>query len=266
MPGRAALAKFIHSKPFSNTVIGLILLNAVTLGLETDAGIMASHGPLLHTIDHAVLWFFVAELSLRIYALRGSFFRGGWNLFDFAIVVMSLLPHVGPFSMLRTLRILRAFRLISAVPAMRKVVSAMISSIPGMASVISILAVVFYVAAVITTQVFGAVDEPQMKMLWGTIGDSMRTLFQVMTLDNWMGDVVMPTRVHFPNSGLFFTVFVMVTSFSVLNLFIGIIVDAMNILHAEDREDAEELARREHIELLRDIRAEMAKLAAMRKD
>lgn len=257
---RVRLAKFIHGKLFNRTVVTLILLNALTLGLETDPAIMAQYGVLLHRIDHVLLGFFVAELALRIYVLRGHFFRSGWNIFDFVIVGISLLPHIGPFSMLRTLRILRTFRLISTVPAMRMVVSALLRSIPGMASVMAILLVVFYVSAVMTTQIFGAVADPKMHALYGDIGNSMFTLFQLMTMDNWVNDVARPTLKHFPNAASFFVVFIVITSFSVLNLFIGIIVDAMNVLHERDTEAEKERLHNEHLQALKDIQSDINKI------
>lgn len=259
---RHAVAKLIHSKIFAQVIIGLILFNAVTLGLETNADIMARHGVLLHLIDRAVIWVFVVELTLRIYVHRLSFFRGGWNLFDFIIVGVSLVPHIGPFAVLRTLRVLRVFRLISTVPSMRKVVSAMVTAIPGMASVLSILLVVFYVASVLITQVLSRVTDPEVHDMFGSIGLSMRTLFQVMTLDNWMSEVVLPVSKYFPYATPFFVLFVIVTSFAVLNLFIGIIVDAMNVLRDGEHESAE----KEQMRLLRQIEADVARLNARLED
>ncbi|MCE9507829.1 MAG: ion transporter [Alphaproteobacteria bacterium] len=257
---RARLAVIVNNKYFTNAVIALILFNAVTLGLETDRALMASHAGLMHTIDRAVLWIFVVELALRIYVLRGPFFRSGWNVFDFVIVGISLIPHVGPFSMLRTLRILRVFRLISTVPTLRKVVSALLISIPGMASVLSILFLVFYVSSVMTTQIFGVVDDPKMYELYGTIGNSMSTLFQLMTMDNWVTGIAAVTMVHFPNAMLFFAAFIIITSFAVLNLFIGIIVDALNIVHDTNPKNERSRIHEAQMQVLNDIKADVERL------
>lgn len=257
---RAKLAKIIHSKLFSNTIIALIIINSITLALETDAAIMAAHGALLHLIDHVIVGIFVVEIALRIFVFRRAFFLSGWNIFDFVIVGISLMPHIGPFSMLRTLRILRTFRLLSTVPAMRKVVTALLQSIPGMASVLSILFVVFFVSAVMATQLLGAVNDPRMHELFGTLGHSLVTLFQLMTLDNYMDDIVKPTVVHFPHATPYFIAFMIVTTFSVLNLFIGIIVDALNTLHDDVLEAEHERLHNEEMTALKDLRNDVERL------
>jgi len=259
---RSRIEEMVNARWFINGITALILANAVTLGLETDARIMAVHGGLIHAIDNIILSVFVIELLLKIFACGGRFFKSGWNLFDFAIVSISLLPASGPFAVLRTLRVFRVFRLVSTVPSLRRVVSALLEAIPGMASVMSILLVIFYVSAVMTTQIFGVVDDTRMQDLYGTIGDSMFTLFQIMTLENW-DEIAHTTMEFFPSSWAFFVVFIVVASFAVLNLFIGIIVDAMNILH-EEAEDS--LAHRDHtaeMQLLLDVKKD---LEALRRD
>lgn len=259
---RSRIEDVVNAKWFINSITVLILANAATLGLETNAQIMAVHGDLIRTIDHLILSAFVIEILLKIFACGGRFFKSGWNLFDFAIVSISLLPASGPFAVLRTLRVLRVMRLISTVPSLRRVVSALLAAIPGMASVMSILLVIFYVSAVMTTQIFGAVNDAHMQEYYGTIGDSMFTLFQIMTLENW-DEIAHTTMEFFPSSWAFFVVFIVVASFAVLNLFIGIIVDAMNILH-EEAEDS--LAHRDHTEEMRLLIEVKKDLEALRRD
>lgn len=233
---RQKVANFVEGKFAVRFIIILILINAVTLGLETDQSIMASYGYYLLTIDKIILCFFVAEIVLKLYAYRLSFFKSGWNIFDFIIIGIALMPTSGPLAVLRALRILRVLRLLSVVPQMRRVINAIGYSIPGMMSVISVLLLLFYVSAVLTTKLFGTHPDPQMQEWFGTIGASGYTLFQIMTLESWSMGIVRPTMELFPLSWLFFVPFIIITSFAVLNLFIGIIVDAMSMAQEEPRE------------------------------
>lgn len=252
---RSRIDQMVTAKWFVKGITALILLNAVTLGLETSESIMAVHGGWIRALDHVILGVFVAELLLKIFAQGGRFFKNGWNIFDFIIVGISLIPASGPFAVLRTLRVLRVMRLISTVPSLRRVVSALLAAIPGMASVMSILMVIFYVCAVMTTQTFGSNPDPAMQKYFGDIGNSMFTLFQIMTLEGWQ-DIAEDTLAIYPMAWMFFVSFITVASFAILNLFIGIIVDAMSILHDQD---GDTLAHQDHNE-------EMALLLEMKKD
>ena len=226
---RAALAHFVESQFFTIFITTLILINAVTLGLETDKEMVASYGHALYWIDKLILVVFTIELLLKFYAYRLSFFRSGWNLFDLVIVTIAWLPTSGALAVLRALRILRVLRLISVVPQMRRVVAAIGHSIPGMVSVVGVLGLIFYVAAVLATKLFGTHPDPYMQEWFGTISASAYTLFQIMTLESWSMGVVRPTMALFPWSWAFFIPFIIITSFAVLNFFIGIIVDSMQI-------------------------------------
>ncbi|MCB9982756.1 MAG: ion transporter [Rhodospirillales bacterium] len=229
---RENVARFIENKAFTNFIIAVIFANAVVLGLETDHSVMGRYGALLMKSDHIALGIFVVELALKLFVYRLSFFRQGWNVFDFAIVGIALIPASGPLAILRALRILRVLRLVSVVPSMRRVIAALFHAIPGMASIMAVLMIIFYVASVLSTKLFGQTAE--FEELFGTIGASMYTLFQVMTLEGWSEEVVRPVMKVYPHSWLFFIPFIIVTSFAVLNLFIGIIVDAMNLIHEKD--------------------------------
>ena len=224
---RAMLVKLIESQTFTSAIITLILINAVTLGMETSAGLMAEYGSILLAIDLVILIIFTAEIALKLYAYRLDFFRSGWNIFDLAIVAIAWIPASGTFALLRALRILRVLRLLSVSPQLRRVISAVGKSIPGMMSVISVLAIIFYISSVLATKLFGEHPDPQMQEWFGTIGASAYTLFQIMTLESWSMGVVRPVMEHYPWAWAFFIPFIFVTSFAVLNLFIGIIVDAM---------------------------------------
>ena len=221
------VAEFVESKFVTLGITVLILINAVTLGMETDKEVSAQVGAVLNWIDRIILIIFTIEIALKFYAYRLRFFRSGWNVFDLLIVAIAWMPTNGALSVLRTLRILRVLRLISVVPQMRRVVSAIGYSIPGMVSVISVLGLIFYVSAVLATRLFGTYPDPNMQEWFGSIGASAYTLFQIMTLESWSMGVVRPTMDLFPWAWTFFLPFIIITSFAVLNFFIGIIVDSM---------------------------------------
>lgn len=248
---RRKAAQFIESPWVTRIIISLILINAVTLGLETDKDIYAHYGTLLQWADRFLLSVFTVELAIKFYAYRGHFFKSGWNVFDFVIVTIAWIPASGPLSVLRAFRILRVLRLLSVVPQMRRVISALGHSIPGMSSVIGVLLLIFYVCAVLATKLFGQHPDPNMQEWFGSISASAYTLFQVMTLESWSMGIVRPTMDIFPWSGVFFIPFIIVTSFAVLNLFIGIIVDAMQMAQVDSRkEDKEEMKEFTHDEIM----------------
>ena len=234
------LLNLIESNLFTFGITALILMNAITLGLETDQSITARYGGLLHWIDRIILVLFSIELLLKFYVYRFRFFRSGWNLFDLAIVAIAWVPTSGALTVLRALRILRVLRLISVVPQLRRVVSAIGHSIPGMVSVVGVLGLIFYVASVLATKLFGTYPDPNMQEWFGSIGASAYTLFQIMTLESWSMGVVRPTMELFPWAWSFFIPFIIITSFAVLNFFIGIIVDSMQIVQKQEETISDE--------------------------
>jgi voltage-gated sodium channel len=207
---RAAVARLTLSPLFQRGVVALILLNAVTLGLETSDTVMERWGGALELIDAALLWVFTAELALRVYAFRGRFFRDPWGLFDLAVVGIAWLPATGALSVLRALRILRVLRLVSVVPSLRVVVEAMLAALPGMGSIVLLMALLFYVFAVMAVKLYGE-DMPE---AFGTLGASLFTLFQLMTLDDW-ANIVKPAMERHPLALLFFLPFILVATFVV---------------------------------------------------
>ncbi len=234
------LLNLIESNLFTFGITALILMNAITLGLETDQSITARYGGLLHWIDRIILVLFSIELLLKFYVYRFRFFRSGWNLFDLAIVAIAWAPTSGALTVLRALRILRVLRLISVVPQLRRVISAIGHSIPGMVSVVGVLGLIFYVASVLATKLFGTYPDPNMQEWFGSIGASAYTLFQIMTLESWSMGVVRPTMELFPWAWSFFIPFIIITSFAVLNFFIGIIVDSMQIVQKQEKTISDE--------------------------
>lgn len=252
---RAGAARLVLSSGFQRVIIGLILLNAVTLGLETSASVTEAAGGALHVLDQALLWIFTAELLLRIYAFRARFFRDPWGLFDLVVVAIAWVPASGPLAVLRALRVLRVLRLISVVPSLRRVVEAMLAALPGMGSIVLLMSLIFYVFAVMATKLFGEGMAEQ----FGTLGASLFTLFQLMTLDDW-ANIVKPAMELQPYALLFFLPFIVVSTFVVLNLFIGVIVDSIQTLREQEPEGvheqiARDRERREQAELLAEIRA-----------
>lgn len=243
------LQQFVESQKFQNFLIFLILFNAISLGLETSQ-FGKANASLLHFIDKTILVLFTVELLLKLIVYKNNFFRSGWNWFDFIIVAISWVPTSGALSVLRAFRILRVLRLLSVVPQMRRVIGALGHSLPGMASVVGVLSIIFYVSAVLTTKIFGMHNDANMQEWFGSIGASAYTLFQVMTLESWSMGIVRPTMELFPLSWLFFVPFIIITSFAVLNLFIGIIVDAMQVMHEEEGKPKQVIATREDILVL----------------
>lgn len=213
----------IDHKYFRNFIIGIIVFNAVVLGVQTSKELDDSSHHLLSILDTSCLVIFIIEIALKMIVFRFSFFRNGWNVFDFIVVGISLMPSSSGLSILRSFRVFRVMRLVSAMPAMRRVVAGMLLAIPGVGSVGGLLAIVFYIGSVMTTTFFGE----HFPEWFGTIGLSMYSLFQIMTLESWSMGIVRPVMKIYPYAWTFFVPFIVVTTFTVLNLFIGIIVDAM---------------------------------------
>ncbi len=239
--------------------MSVIILNAITLGLETSPTATAHIGGIMEQVNQIVLVIFVVEITLRIFAHGADFWRRPWSLFDFAVVAITILPTSGNLSVIRSLRILRVIRLINIIPSMRRVVTGLLMALPGMGSIMALLALLLYVFAVMATNLYGAAF-PEM---FGTLGASTFTLFQVMTLEGWAGSVVRPVMVVHPYAWIYFTIFILTTSFAVLNLFIGIIVDAMQSVQNEERkhEHKEEKADLDGILLeLRNLKDEIKRL------
>jgi voltage-gated sodium channel len=228
-PLRTRLLQVVEGPRVQRVIIALIVINAITLGLETSPAVMAAIGPVLLTIDAAILAVFVLEIGARLAGRGFGFFRDPWSVFDFLIVAIALLPASGPFAVLRALRILRVLRLFSMVPSMRKVVGGLLSAMPGIASIALIMLILFYVAAVVATNLFGDAFADW----FGSIGRSMYTLFQIMTLESWSMGIVRPVMEAYPYAWAFFIPFILVATFTMLNLFIGVIVSAIQGQEAE---------------------------------
>ncbi|MGH6769773.1 MAG: ion transporter [Xanthobacteraceae bacterium] len=246
-------------------VMGLIIVNAVILGLETSKTVMASYGRALEILDHIILAIFVLELTARILVHRWAFFRDPWSLFDFIVVAIALVPATETFSVLRALRVLRVLRLITTMPALKRVVAGLLAALPGMGSIVLLIGLIYYVFAVMATKLF-ADDKPE---LFGTLGESLFTLFTVMTLEGWV-EVVRSLMEKHSWAWVFFITFIVVTTFMVLNLFIGVVVNAMQAEavkgEAAEREAEREIVHEEAAPILAEVKRLREELAHMRKD
>jgi voltage-gated sodium channel len=223
------LRALVESRRTERFIMALIVINAITLGLETSPTVMARVGPLLLAFDSFVITVFTIEIALRIAVHRLAFFRQPWSIFDFIVVAIAIVPATEGFQVLRALRVLRVLRVITVVPSLRRVVGALASAVPGMGAIFLLLGLVFYVFSVMATKLFGA-SFPEW---FGTIGASAYSLFQIMTLESWSMGIVRPVMEVYPYAWAFFVPFILCATFIALNLFIGVIVSAMQGEHEE---------------------------------
>lgn len=250
---RQRLARWVESPRVQHWITAVILLNALILGLETSQNLMQQAGGWLILVDKLCLVVFLLELGIKLTAYRWAFFRNGWNWFDFLVIGVALVPGSGPWAVLRSLRVLRVLRLLTVVPQLRKVVAAFLHAIPGLGGVILVMAVFFYTAAVLATNLFGQAF-PQW---FGTLGGSLFSLFQIMTLESWSMGIVRPVMEDYPWAWAFFVPFIMIATFTILNLFIGIIVSTMSELAVIRDASAEE---HHAVELLEKIESDIQRL------
>lgn len=229
---RQAAQAWLDTPIFQRTILALIVINAVILGLETSTSVMQAAGRWILLIDQIILAVFVAELSLRLFVHRLAFWRDPWSVFDFSVVAIALVPATGPLAVLRALRVLRVLRMLTIVPSMRRVVGALLSAIPGLSSIALVLLLVFYVFGVIATHLFGVLFPDW----FGHLGRSLYTLFQVMTLESWSMGIARPVMEQVPWAWAFFIVFILFATFTMLNLFIAIIVNAMQTFQESEHQ------------------------------
>lgn len=223
---RVRLGRWIESASAQTIITVVILINAVILGFETSPDIMATHGTLLRILDKLCLGVFVLEIACKTITFRGLFWRSGWNWFDFLVVAIALLPGTGVWAVLRSLRVLRILRLFTVVPQLRKVVAAFLHAIPGLSGVMAVMSIFFFTAGVLSTRLFGEA----FPAWFGSLARSLYSLFQIMTLESWSMGIVRPVMETFPYAWAFFIPFIIIATFTILNLFIGIIVSTMQEL------------------------------------
>jgi voltage-gated sodium channel len=217
------LEDFVDNTIIQYAIVVLIILNAALLGLETSPDVMQAYGSELVVLDHLILGIFICELVLLIIARGVDFFKDPWSVFDFVVIAIALVPATESLSVLRALRVLRVLRLINKVESMRKVVGGLLSCMPSLASVVSLILIIFYVSAVIATNLFGQAFPD----LFGSMGHTAFTLFQVMTLESWSDGIARPVMEKFPYAWIFFIFFILIATFVIVNLFIAVIVDSL---------------------------------------
>jgi len=256
---RQRLKRLIEHNTVQRILLGLIIINAVTLGLETVPSVMTAVGPYLLALDKAILSVFVIEILVRLFVHRLAFFKDGWSLFDFTVVGIALLPASGPFAVLRALRVLRILRVLSFIPSMRNIVGALIQSLNGMLSIAMVLALVYYVCAVMATKLFGEAF-PEW---FGSLGASLYTLFQIMTLESWSMGIARPIMEQYPYAWAFFVPFILTATFIMLNLFIAVIVNAVQTMHEQESKeihDIEQATQQQILNQMQQLRNEIAQL------
>lgn len=223
---------------FQRLVIGLIVFSAVLLGLETSDRMMDRLGRVFHVADVVVVGLFVVEIVIRLLAFLPRpwrFLRDGWNVFDFMIVAASLLPAAGPFAMVaRLVRLLRVARLVSVSPQLRLIVATMLRSMSAMGHIVVLLGLLMYIYGVMGCFLFGEV--PGATEHWGTLGQSMLSLFTILTLEGW-ADMQAEILPHQPWAWVYFTSFIVIAVFVVINLFIAVIVNNLQDIRAEAAAD-----------------------------
>ena len=245
------LRALIESRRTERFITALILVNAVTLGLETSETVMDHIGPLLLAFDRFVIAVFVVEILLRLAVHRLAFFREPWNIFDFVVVAISVAPATEGFQVLRALRVLRVLRMVTIVPSLRRVVGALAAALPGMGSIFLLLGLIFYVFSVMATKLFGA----SFPDWFGTIGASAYSLFQIMTLESWSMGIVRPVMQVYPYAWAFFIPFILCATFIALNLFIGVIVSALQGEHEQQLKEEQRELEAERKRLLGEVEA-----------
>jgi voltage-gated sodium channel len=250
---REKVKQFVEKSSVQNFIIALIIFNSITIGMETSSAIMNSFGKTLLLIDKIILAIFVLEITLKLYAYGFSFFKGGWNIFDFTIVTVALLPASGALAVLRSLRIFRSLRLIKNLPRLRFIVESLLLSLPSIGWIFILLTIVFYVFSVIGTKLFGS-SYPEW---FGTIWASMFSLFQIMTLEGW-ADIARTLMEKYPMSNIYFISFILIASYTTLNIFIAIVVNTMSEIQLkiseQETDKIEDIIQDENEELREDIK------------
>ncbi len=258
MTVRERLDIWLDQRWVTNLIVGVIIFNAVLLGMETSSQLMAAAGPFIVALDKTCLAFFVVEIALKLFARGKRFFQNGWNIFDVLIVGAALFPGSQTMSVLRALRILRVLRVISVAPSLRRVVEGFVTALPGMGSVFLLMAIIFYIGAVIATKLFAS----SFPDWFGSLPLSAYTLFQIMTLESWSMGIVRPVMAVYPYAWVFFVPFIMVTTFAVVNLLVGLIVNSMQDAHQEEAGAATDAYRDEVLQRLTAIEENLKKNAS----
>jgi len=230
------IASLVNHKYFTGTILTLIMINAIIVGLETYPTIYEANKSIFKILDKGLLWIFTIEILLRMVAERKllNFFKNSWNWFDFLIVAAGHIFVGAHFvTILRILRVLRVFRTISILPSLRKLVDALLLTIPALGNIMLLMSIIFYIFAVTGTMLFAEVAPEY----FGSLQLSLLTLFQVVTLESWASGVMWPIFHQLPWSWIYFVLFILLGTFVIFNLFIGVIVSNVEKAEAADQPD-----------------------------
>ena len=250
-----AARRIVDSPGFQHFILGVIVVGAIVIGVETSATLTARYGAIIVAVEMLIQTIFVVEIAIRVFACwprPAAFFRNGWNVFDFAVVAASLLPQAGAFAMVaRLARLMRVTRLVSAFPELRLIIGTMVRSIPSMGHVIVLLTLLLYVYAVLGFHFFREADPAH----WGSLGAALLTLFQMLTLEGWV-EIQGAVLDAYPLAWIYFSSFVLVAVFVVVNLFIAVVINNLESVKHEQQVDADrESAHRGLLEAIETVRA-----------
>lgn len=255
-------SRLVNAAWFEYFIIAVIIVNGIILGLETSGTINRLYGDWLRLGNEAALWVFIVEAALKLLAQwprSWRYFRDGWNIFDFLVIVFALVPATGQFAMIaRLARLLRVVRLISAIRDLRLIVAALVRAIPSVGHVIMLMSIVVYIYAIMGFHLFHQLDPAR----WGNLGLSVLTLFNITTLDGWT-EVMRAAMQHYPWAWLYFVSFVVVGTFVVINMFIAIIINSLDDAKRERPPEIEGPVTRE--QLMREVRAARATLERLER-
>lgn len=227
---------FLESSWFQNFITTIIIINSILIGLETFPVVMDKYGELIDAFDMIILAMFTIEIVLKIVIYRFRFFTSAWNIFDFSVIAISIIPAAGSFTIFRALRIIRTLRLLKSLPKLRLIIESLLHSIPSIGWIIVLLGIVYYIFAVVGTNLFGP-DYPE---YFGHLGRSTFTLFQIMTLESWSSAIARPIMDGAPFAPLYFVSFILIATYTTLNIFIAIVVNTMNDLSLKDIHEEEQ--------------------------
>lgn len=247
----SCIRKFVECRPFQWAILGVIFFNSILFGLQTSHRLMQDCGAVLQLLDKGCLWIFVAELLLKILAYGMRFPRDPWNVFDFLIVVVSFAPDMGMFSSLRLFRVLRVFKLVSGMRHMRIIITAILRSLPGVSWAGMLLLLVYYVYGIIGTNLFGAAFPDW----FGNLGKSVYSLFQVMTLESWSMGIARPVIAQFPYAWVYFVTYILLSSFIVMNIVVGIVLNSIS--DSFKKEDVDDVSDRDALAELEKLKRQM---------
>ncbi|MBL1353017.1 MAG: ion transporter [Zetaproteobacteria bacterium] len=246
------IQQLVAWKGFERFIISLILVNGVLVGIATSESLSTTYGAWMNLANNIIISVFVCEAALKITAVAPrwkNYFGDGWNIFDFSIVVLSLLPATGELALVaRMARLLRVLRLISTLPELRLIVNTLLRSLPGMGNIMLLMSVVFYIYGVAGQQFFHEIDPEH----WGNLGISLLTLFRIVTLEDWT-DLMYTAMAAYPYSWVFFVSFVIVGTFVIINLFIAVVIDNLDEAKKERLKELEQPVK--HDDLVKDLHA-----------